>query len=155
MIVVGFDLSHTRAGVVGLHWNESKFVELVFSKVISLGGMKSVKVYGRALDALWASTVKVSGKEIDSAVIERIPQGELMGCARGVLEKRNIPYILISSTQTKKLVGGSGKASKADIAKVVRERFGIEFPGDEGLGSDLYDAAGHALVGLNKKGMPL
>ena len=151
MIVVGFDLSHTRAGVVGLEWSKKRSVHVVLRRVFSLGGMKSPCVYGRALNELWNVTKDI---RIDSAVIERIPQGELMGCARGVLEKRNIPYILISSTQTKKLVGGSGKASKADIAKVVRS-LGIEFPGDEGLGSDLYDAAGHALVGLIKKGFSL
>ena len=74
---------------------------------------------------------------------------------KAVLDHFKIPTLESSPTHMKKLIAMKGTADKALVAREIRERFKIEFPGDEKKGYDLYDACGLALVGLNKRGMPL
>jgi hypothetical protein len=80
---------------------------------------------------------------------------ELNGVVKAVLDLHKIPQLESSPTHMKKVIAMKGTADKATVAREITARFGIEFPGDEKKGYDLYDACGLALLGLKHRWMPL
>ena len=174
MLVLGLDVSFTRTGLVWLEWDKTLARPCLFKQhtiTIPPGEWR----LGRAQHAFFTH-LQVQNCRPDLAVIEgsiqragRYSRGaeakrgikvltmlqELNGVFKAVLDHFKIPTLESSPTHMKKLIAMKGTADKALVAQEIRERFKIEFPGDEKKGFDLYDAAGMALVGLNKRGMPL
>jgi len=175
MIVLGLDVSYTRTGLVWLEWDKTLARPCLYRQfVISIppGDWR----LGRAQNALYTHLKAQQIFKPDLAVIEgsiqragRYRHGaeakrgikvltmlqELNGVFKAVLDHFKIPTLESSPTHMKKLITMKGTSDKPVVAQEIRERFGIEFPGDEKKGYDLYDACGLALVGLNKRGMPL
>src|SRR3990167_6392340 len=173
MIVLGLDLSYTRSGLIWLEWNKTLAKPVIYHKTtiaIPPGEWRMGRVQTAFYEALKTKT------KPDLAVIEgsiqragRYTRGseakrgikvltmlqELNGVVKAVLDLHHIPQLESSPTHMKKVITMKGTADKATVAQEITARFKISFPGDEKKGYDLYDACGLALLGLNKRGMPL
>ena len=179
MIVLGLDVSYSRTGLVWLEWDRPQ--PLGPTTQPSLYKSKTFEIargewrLGRAQNLLYTE-LQIQLVKPDLAVIEgsiqragRYSRGaerkrgikvltmlqELNGVFKAVLDHFKIPTLESSPTHMKKLIAMKGTADKSVVAREIKARFGIEFPGDEKKGFDLYDAAGLALVGLKHRGMPL
>ena len=175
MIVLGLDLSYTRSGLVWLEWAaQAQGAKPVVYHQTTISIPPGEWRMGR-IQTLFYKALDTSPKP-DLAVIEgsiqragRYTRGseakrsirvltmlqELNGIVKAVLDLHHIPQLESSPTHMKKMIAMKGTADKATVAQEIQSRFGISFPDDEKKGYDLYDAAGLALLGLNKRGMPL
>ena len=174
MIVLGLDLSFTRSGLVWLEWDRSQEAKPVVYQQTTISIPPGEWRMGRVQTAFYEA-LKTKTKP-DLAIIEgsiqragRFSKGseakrgikvltmlqELNGVVKAVLDLYRIPQLESSPTHMKKMIAMKGTADKATVAREITARFGISFPGDEKNGYDLYDACGLALLGLNKRGMPL
>jgi len=175
VIVLGLDLSFTRSGLVWLEWAwewESDIPQLSQYQTIAIppGEWRMGRIqtlFYKALDtspkpdlAVIEGSIQRAGRYTHGSERKRgirvlTMLQELNGVVKAVLDLHRIPQLESSPTHMKKVITMKGTADKATVAQEITARFGISFPGDEKKGYDLYDAAGLALLGLNKRGMSL
>jgi len=173
MIILGLDLSYTRSGLVWLEWDKSLSKPMVYHhETISIppGEWRMARMqilFYKALNtgvrpdlAIIEGSIQRAGRWSRGAERKRgikvlTMLQELNGVVKAVLDLHRIPQLESSPTHMKKMIAMKGTADKATVAREITARFGISFPGDEKKGYDLYDACGLALLGLNKRGMPL
>jgi hypothetical protein len=173
MIVLGLDLSYSRSGLVWLEWEQGwekpktphwttitippgewrmGRIQTLFYHAIGNQGLPDLAIIEGSIQRAgrWSK-----GKERKRGIKVLTMLQELNGVVKAVLDLHKIPQLESSPTHMKKVIAMKGTADKATVAREITARFGIEFPGDEKKGYDLYDAAGLALLGLKHRGMPL
>ena len=169
MIVLGLDLSFTRSGLVWLEWDKTLSHPVIYQQTTIAtppGEWRMARVqtvFYKALQTKTKPDLAVIEGSIQRAGRYEAKRGirvltmlqELNGVVKAVLDLHRIPQLESSPTHMKKVITMKGTADKATVAQEIQSRFGISFLGDEKKGYDLYDACGLALLGLNKRGMPL
>jgi len=173
IIVLGLDLSFTRSGLVWLEWDKTLSHPVIYRQItiatppgewrmgrVQTAFYKALQTPTKPNLAVIEGSIQRAGRYTHGSERKRgirvlTMLQELNGVVKAVLDLHRIPQLESSPTHMKKVITMKGTADKATVAQEITARFGIFFPGDEKKGYDLYDACGLALVGLNKRGMPL
>ncbi len=151
MIILGCDLSYTRSAFV---WYDSASNKVMHHTTVTIppGSCRMLRAEASFKDALQV--------EADKLIVEgpalNVPNprtlymlGELFGVFTMVCESMDLTPRIVSPTELKKFITGSGMAHKEIVAMALRDKWGIKFNDDKGF--DLSDAAACCIWGANNE----
>lgn len=157
MIVLGADLSFTRTGLVWISSTDLSLKAAYAVPQIEIGPRRytrAFKLFDMALRTHEADVIAIEHPIHIPAKDTEYMLNQLHGVFRLACEnvygkealfgRRLQPF----PTQVRKLIAGKGDATKAELAKAIRDNYNINF--DEDGGFDLSDAAGCALWYISK-----
>ncbi len=149
MVILGADLSYTRSAFV---WYDTASNEVMEYRTVTIPpGPCRMQ---RARDELGV----LASYDCDKLVVEgpalNVPNprtlymlGQLFGVFQLICDEYDIVPIIVSPTELKKFIVGSGKATKDEVAFRLSSYYDIKFDDDKGY--DLSDAAACCIYGAN------
>ncbi len=152
MIILGCDLSYTRSAFVWYDATSNKVLKYT-TCTIPPGPCRMLRAHDLLRDTLG------HGPFINRLVVEgpalNVPNprtlymlGELFGVFTMVCESMDLTPRIVSPTELKQFITGSGRAHKEIVAMALRDKWGIKFDDDKGF--DLSDAAACCIWGANQ-----